>query len=159
MFNIVTPDLGVFTVTVVKVTIRNAPDLQALADRLKSPEDMLKDIQQIRRVSFYNSIATGKDATGKPVKPLTPGYAKYKKKKVGNKPIRVFTGEMISKYRSDVQGNQLLEELDSEIAVYQDATRQLLPRSWDEIPSSEKRQIERAATDFLDDILTDLVKR
>lgn len=145
--------------TVVKVTVRNAPDLQNLTDELSNPEDLMNKISQIRRVAFYNSIASNKDATGKPVKPLTPGYAKYKKKKVGNKPIRVFSGKMIAQYRSEVNGNKLLEEIDSEIAVYQDATRQLLPRSWDELPASEKRQIERAATDYLDDILTDLVRR
>lgn len=145
--------------TVIKVTVQNEPNLEAITDSLRSPDAMLKDIQQIRRVSFYNAIATNKDATGKAVKPLTPEYAKYKKRKVGSKPIRVFSGEMISKYNSQVTGNQLRESVDSEIAVYQDATRQLLPRSWDDLPASEKRQIERAATDFLDDILTDLVAR
>lgn len=149
----------------IRIQIDGIPNYSKLLEQITKPAQLLNDVQQIRRISFYNSIASGKDARGNAVAPLSPAYAKYKSRKWGNKPIRSASGNMISTYTSNVSGDKLTEEVTSDIAIhFQKGTsrmpkRQLLPESWDEIPSAERQLIERAVTEFLDDIVRDLVSR
>lgn len=146
----------------VKLEIKTTLNLDNLSRSLQNPSKFLTDVQKFRRTSFYEAIASGRDATGARVAPLTQPYAKRKQKKYGRRAIRVASGKMQATYDSDVTGNKLTETVDSPIAIYhQDGTskmakRQLLPETWDDLPSKERRMIERLANEFVEDLIDEL---
>lgn len=146
----------------IKLEVKSNLNLDAVSRSLQNPSQFLKDVQKFRRTSFYEAIASGRDATGARVTPLTQPYAKRKQKRYGKRAIRVASGAMQAAYDSDVSGNQLRETVDSPIAIYhQDGTskmakRQLLPENWDDLPSKERKMIERLATEFIDDLIDEI---
>lgn len=148
----------------VKVTVKGLPDLSTMSRDLKDPNKFLHNVQAIRRSSFYINIADGKDSSGKKFTPLSSKYAKYKKKKVGSKPILSFSGSMIASYDSEVEGNQLIEQVKSPIAIFhQEGTgrlpkRSLLPDAWEDIPLRERKEILKAADEFVEDIINRLAR-
>lgn len=145
---------------VVTIRVDKKLDFEGLSDSLRQPTDMLKALQTFRRNAFYANIATGLDATGKKVKPLSEPYGTVKYKRYGKRPVRVASGEMQASYDSEVMGNTLIESLSSPIAVYhQDGTekmpqRQLLPESWSDLSSKERKAIESLVTNQLEKVLT-----
>ena len=139
------------------------PNLSAISDQIQDCEPLMSKIGQIRRVSFYNMIATGKAPKGDAVAPLSAKYADYKRKKVGKKEIRVFRGDTIGSYNNVASGDTLTETVSSKAAIYlQKGTskmpkRALLPESWNDMSPKDQKAIEKASTDFVDDIVQNLV--
>lgn len=149
----------------IKIKVENIPNFNKLYEELKNPTALLKDLQTFRRNAFYAKIASGQDATGKPVAKLSEPYAKIKKKRWGKRSIRVASGKMQASYDSEVIGNKLIESIDSPIAIYhQEGTskmpqRKLLPESWEELNQKEKTAIMKLLKESLDDVIADFVKQ
>lgn len=145
----------------ITVTVRTDLNLSAVSSQLKTPTKFLNDLQDYRRVSFYETIASGRTPSGKRVAPLTPKYAKQKKKRWGSRPIRVASGDTQASYDSVVSGNTLTETVEGAAVYLQKGTskmvaRPLLPESWGDLSSKEKKEIERLGTEFVEDLINSI---
>lgn len=144
----------------ITIKVQNIPKFSELAEELKSPTELLIELQTFRRSAFFANIASGLDASGNKVAPLSKAYAVIKYKKHGKRPVRVAIGNTQATYDSDVIGNKLIESLDSDIAIFlQEGTskmpqRKLLPESWDDLSARERKAIESLLTKQVDKILT-----
>ncbi|NJL54530.1 hypothetical protein HC928_04535 [bacterium] len=149
----------------IKINITGIPDLSKIGDGTKKPTEFFQDLMKLRRTSFYEQIASGKDATGKRVAPLKQAYAARKLAKWGKRAIRVASGKMQSTYRAYIDGDSLVEEINSPIAVHHQTgtdkmpARQLLPKSFEELPSAEKKMITRLSSEFIDKLINELATR
>jgi len=145
---------------VVTIKVKNPYDFKALSTELKNPTELLTELQTFRRSAFFANIASGLDASGKKVAPLSEPYRTNKKKKYGQRAIRVASGNMQASYDSVVSGNKLVESMSSEIAIFhQEGTskmpqRKLLPESWSDLSAKEQKAIKNLLTDQVDKILT-----
>lgn len=145
---------------VINIKVNNIPNYAGLSDALKHPTEMLNKLSQFRRSAFFANIATGIDASGNPVAPLSEPYRTYKERKYGKRAIRVASGKMQSTYDSVVSSDRLTESISSNYAQYhQQGTRKmpqrkLLPESWEDLSAKEQAAIERLLKEQLDIIVT-----
>lgn len=93
-------------------------DLGYLAQEIERPQRLLQAWRSYRTARFNDQFARNELPDGGTPAPLSRMYAEYKSRKFGNKPIRVASGETRGSYKCALQGNQVVETVNSQAAPY-----------------------------------------
>lgn len=137
-----------------RVTVKSNYDLSRVAEALKKPTKLMKQIGVIRERSFKQMVELNQHPNGRKLRVLSPAYVIYKRKKYGSKPKRVATGNTVSKYHQRVYGNRLIETIDSPVAGYlAGMDLPLLPESFEGMKKPDRLAIKEAVLDFVNDII------